>query len=167
MNNTGEQITVGRISANVFTSEGRLLDTQYTFPYVSYLPAGDKTCFRIWFLDIPSNWSYYELEPPHYWSSNQPPSDLVIINDTGTYNSANDTYQIVGQVRSDHNSPVSWIQVVGTLYDHQGSVVDCDFTYPNSYDLEPGQTSAFKLIYYRRGYSDVASYRLQAEGDPQ
>jgi len=52
MNNTSNHLTFVKISANLFSSGGQLLDTDYTYIYLDDLPAGHKTCFDVLFLDV-------------------------------------------------------------------------------------------------------------------
>jgi len=167
MNNTGDHLTFVKISANLFSSTGQLLDTDYTYIYLDDLPAGHKTCFKIIFSDPPSNWSYYEFEAPTYHTDGKPLPNLIIFNDSGFYDPSDGSYRIVGLVRNDHGRRVEYVSPVGTLYNSSGTVVGCDFTFVNSTHLDPGQTSAFKLRYYGRDYGDVVSYRLQVDGKVQ
>jgi hypothetical protein len=46
-------------------------------------------------------------------------------------------------------------------------VVGCDFTFVNSTDLNPGQSSAFDMQFVGRNYNDVASHRIQIDGNVQ
>lgn len=167
MNNTSSHLTFVKISANLFSSGGQLLDTDYTYTYLDDLPAGHKTCFDVLFLDPPSGWSYYEFETPAYWTSGEPLPNLTVLNDSGSYDPTDGDYKIVGQVRNDHGSRVEYVSPVGTLYNSSGIVVGCDYTYVNSTHLDPGQVSAFRIDYYGRDYGDVVLYRLQVDGNPQ
>jgi len=70
-------------------------------------------------------------------------------------------------VRNDHGTRVDFVSPVGTVYNAAGKVVGCDFTYVNSTDLDPGQSSSFEMTFLGRDYSDVTSYQLQVDGNPQ
>ncbi|MGC9346548.1 MAG: FxLYD domain-containing protein, partial [Anaerolineae bacterium] len=48
-----------------------------------------------------------------------------------------------GRVRNDGSSTVEYVAPVGTLYDAEGNVVGCKFTYADDLILAPGETSAF------------------------
>lgn len=167
MNNTSSHLTFVKVSANLFSAGGQLLDTDYTYTYLDDLPAGHKTCFDVLFLDPPSGWSYYEFETPTYWTSGEPLPNLTVLNDSGSYDPTDGDYKIVGQVRNDHGSRVEYVSPVGTLYNSSGTVVGCNYTYVNSTHLDPGQVSAFDIDYYGRDYGNVVSYRLQVDGNPQ
>lgn len=164
-NNTANHLRFVKITANIFNSNGQLLDTDFTYTYLDNLPAGDKTCFHI-LLEEPAGWSYYEFEAPTYWTDGEPLPNLAIFNDSGSYNSTFGWYEIIGQVRNDHGTRVEYVSPVGTVYNASG-VVGCDFTYVNSTHLDPGRTSSFEMTFSGRDYANVTSYRLQVDGNPQ
>jgi hypothetical protein len=120
----------------------------------------------VWVWDAPTNWAYYELEAPTYWETDDPQLNLTIFNHYGSYDPVWEWYTILGLVRNDGSAAVNWVQPIGTLYNAVGTVVDCDYAYTNDYDLDPGQTSSFEMNFWGGAdYEDVASYRLQADGD--
>jgi hypothetical protein len=165
-NNTANHLRFVKIIANVFDSDGHLLDTDFTYIYLDNLPAGNKTCFHI-LLQKLAAWSYYEFEAPTYWTDGEPLPNLTVMNHSGSYNVTYGWYEIIGQVRNDHGTRVEYVSPVGTAYNTSGMVVGCDFTYVNSTHLDVGQVSSFKLSFSGRNYSDVTSYRLQVDGNPQ
>ena len=165
-NNTADHLCFVKIPVNIFNSSGQLVDTDFTYTYLDNLPAGDKTCFEI-LLEEPADWSYYEFEPPSYWTDGEPLPNLTVLNDSGSYDPTFGWYEIIGQVRNDHGTRVEYVSPVGTLYNVSGIVIGCDFTYINATHLDPNQTSSFKMTFVGRDYADVASYRLQVEGNPQ
>jgi hypothetical protein len=165
-NDTADQLRFVKITASIFNSHGHLVDTDFTYIYLDNLPASDKTCFRI-LLEEPAGWSYYEFEPPSYWTDGRPLPNLTILNDSGSYDSTFGWYEIIGQVRNDHGTRVEYVSPVGTLYDASGIVIGCDFTYVNATHLDPGQTSSFEMTFIGRDYTDAASYRLQVDGNPE
>lgn len=164
INNTGDNLWLVKISANFFNDKGSFLDTASTFTYLDNLPAGDKTCFEI-MLEEPSDWAYYQFEKPTYWTDGSPLPNLSILNDNGFYNNTYDRYELIGQVRNDLGIRIEYVYTVGTLYNSFGKVIGCNSASVNSTNLNPGQISAFKIIFSSADYSDVSSYRLQADGD--
>ncbi len=165
-NNTANHLRFVRITTNVFNSGGQLLATDFTYIYLDNLPPGDRTCFHL-LLEEPAGWAYYEFETPTYWTDGEPLPHLSVFNDSGSYNATFGWYEIIGQVRNDHGRRIEYVSPVGTLYNSSGTVVGCDFTYVNSAHLDPGQVSSFKMDFGGRNYADVASYRLQVDGNPQ
>jgi hypothetical protein len=166
LNNTDDNLRFVKISANFFNSSGQLLDTDYTYVYLDNLPAREKTCFHL-LLSLPVGWSYYEFEAPTYYTDGQPLPNLTVLNDSASYDPTYGWYTIIGQVRNDNGTVVDFVSPVGTVYNAAGIVLGCDFTYVNSTDLNPGQTSAFNMLFTGRDYGDVTTYRLQVDGNPQ
>jgi len=162
-NNTDAYLRFIQITANIFDAEGRLVDTDFTFVRLNSLPPNEKTCFHI-SMQEPSNWDYYEFEPVTFLTGGDPPPDLTITNDSGSVDSYK-WYKIIGQVHNNQNTRVEYVKVIGTLYNNRGETIGCWYSYVNSTHLDPGQTSSFKITFYGRDYSDVVSYRLQADGD--
>ena len=165
-NNTSDDLRFVKIAANFFNTGGQLLDTDFTYIHLDNLPASEKTCFHM-LLQVPIGWSYYEFEAPTYWTDGQSLPNLTILNDGGSYDSDFGWYTIIGQVRNDNGSRVEYVSPVGTVYNAAGTVLGCGFTYVNSTDLEPGQTSAFEMLFTGQDYINVTTYRLQVDGNPQ
>ncbi len=103
------------------------------------------------------------FEPVHYWTTSASVIGLAIPDHTASTDS-NGYYKILGMVRNDNSFKVTSVNVVGTLYDASGRAVGCSSSYVNSYDIDPGQSSAFKINFSDRDFSDVVDYRLQAVG---
>jgi hypothetical protein len=164
-NETANNLRFVRITTNVFDNNGQLLDTEFTYTYLDNLPAGDKTCFHV-LMPLPNDWSTYEFEAPTYWTDGEPPSDLEIFNVSGSYDPTFGWYEIIGQVQNNAGHRIEFVSPVGTLYNNAGTVIGCDFTFVQSRDLDPGQTSAFEMTFTGHDYADADSYRLQVDGNP-
>lgn len=163
-NNTTHHLRFVKINANLFNSNGRLIDTDFTYIWLDNLPPGEKTCFELSFSNS-TGASYYRFESPTYRTDGTPWPNLSIYNHSGSYDSRFGWYEILGFVRNNSNRQVTYVTPVGTVYNGAGKVIGCDFTYVNSTDLAAGQSSAFNLTFLGRDYSDVASYRLQVDGN--
>ena len=109
--------------------------------------------------------TYYYIEPPTYSSIGTPPPKITHHNHSGFSNETYNRYEIVRLLRNDSGHSVSYVEAVGTLYNSTGEVIDCDYAYVNSTHLTAGQSSAFNINFYWSNYSDVTSYRLQADSD--
>jgi hypothetical protein len=165
LNNTSDHLWSVKITVNIFNGGGQLVDVDYSYMYLSNLPAWDKTCFEV-LLQEPTDWAYYQFEQPTYWTDGTPLPNMTVYNDSGSYDPTYGWYEIIGLVRNDHGSRVEYVSPVGTLYNASGAVVGCDFTYVSSTHLDPDQTSSFKLTFFGRDYSGVTLYRLQVDGYP-
>ncbi len=154
-----------KVSANLYDGSGQLIDTSYDFLWDN-LPAGEKSCFAI-SLGQHSNWARYEFENPTYWTYGHAFPNITLINVTVNYDSSSNQYTFLGQARNDHGAPVSGVAIIITLYEATGRVIGCGIGWPNDSSLDPGQTSSFKITFYGSRYANVASYRIQVDGDPQ
>lgn len=162
-NNTSSYAYLVKVPVNLFNSSGQLVDTDYTYTMLD-LPAGKKSCFRLSIYNPPADWAYFRFESPTYYSSaNEPWPNLTLYNHHGTL-LPDGSYKILGYVRNDESHRLEGVEIEGALYNATGIIVGCGLTWPSSDKLDPGQTSSFELNYYYRNYSDVSSYRLQADG---
>jgi hypothetical protein len=153
-----------KVSVNLFDIDDQLVDTNSNFTYVQNLPAGDKTCFEIVIPSPAPGWTSYAFEAPSFRIDGHPYPLLTLLNVSSAYLPGSGNYEILGEVRNDHGSLVESVRPVGTVYDVGDTVRGCAQTLVNSINLDPGQTSAFKLVYQDRDYQDVSSHRLQVDG---
>jgi hypothetical protein len=166
-NNTDKYLRLIRVSVKFYNDQGELVDTSSSgYPYFDLAP-GSKSCFalREYFGD--ADWDYYAFDPLSYWTDGIPHPSVTAINTNGYPSPSFGSYQILGEIRNDSSITVNYAKVQGTLYDVDGTVLDCWWQYANIPTLEPGQTSAFELLFGYRdaGYADVLSYRVGVEAD--
>lgn len=165
-NNTNSNLIYTKIAVDIFDSTGHLVATDYTYTLMDTLPAKDKTCFEV-ILPAPASWSYFNFETVSYHTSNATLPNLTVNDVSGSYDLVYGWYDLIGIVANNSATTVNFVEPVGTLYDANGYVIGCDFTFVNSTNLLPGQSSAFHITFLGRNYNDVASYRLQVDGNPQ
>jgi hypothetical protein len=163
-NTTSQAAELVRIPVNFFDAAGTLVDTDYTYTTRDFIPAGETACFDILVSDPPA-WTTYQFEPVSFYQTDDPALRLTPTVVSAGLNGA-DRYRMLGQVRNDDVRRITYVQPVVTLYDATGAVLDCDYTYVQSNDLDPGQTSAFELNFWSRTtYTDVATYRVVVDGN--
>jgi hypothetical protein len=164
INNTNHYLRDVTITADFYDQNNQFIVSTATNPILSSIPPYDRTCFRL-DLGEPANWSYYKFQAPGYATDGAPLPALSLINSQGSYDSTYHTYDISGQIRNDSGSIVPTISPIGTLYDANNTVIDCDYVIVDGSGLLPGQTTGFTLSFFWRGdYSNVRSYRLQIDG---
>lgn len=166
-NGSGLTIYLVRVVANFFNSSGGLVDTHSGYVQLRNTRPGQINCFDITMFTPPTDWSYYELERPSFYASNDLEPTLTIFNDSGSFDPTTRTYAVLGQVRNDGATRVDSVQVVSTLFDDNNTVIGCIPTNVNSGDLDPGQTSSFRVSGYGDHYSNVARYHVVTDGRPQ
>jgi hypothetical protein len=164
-NGTADPVYRVGITVQLLSSDGRVVDSGDGVVPQQHLAAGERTCFHVVVAD-PVDWVSYAFEAPSY-SSGAPPPALSIVNDSGMYVPAAGWYLLGGEVRNDHATRVNGVTAVSTLYDSAGDAVGCGGAYVLSIGLEPGETGLFELVFSGRDYGDVASYRVQADGEPE
>lgn len=163
-NNTSNYIKYVKINANLFNSNGQLIDTDFTYTLLDNLPPGVTTCFKIYFSNT-SGASYYQIESVSYSPNGVPLPNLTVYNHSSSYDSYFGWYEIIGMVRNDSGNYVSYVKPVGTIYNSAGNVVGCDYTYVNSTHLTAGQSSSFEMTFTGRDYFNVTSYKIQVNGN--
>lgn len=164
-NNTNSDLRFVKVTVNIYTNSGQLLDTKFTYVTLSTLPKFDKSCFDL-LLPQPAGWGYYTFEPVDYWDDADPLPALTISNSSTSYQSTFGWYKIIGEVTNEEPYRIEFVSPVGTVYDQQGTVLGCSFTYVNSTHLDPGQKSSFDMLFSGRDFKNVATYRLQIKGNP-
>lgn len=147
-----------------FFNGSQLVDTSYTYTMIENVHPGEKGCFKIIVSDLPS-WDSYTFEAPTYSTDGTQRPNLTVTSHSGSVYNFGNFYRIIGMVRNDDTNLVRYVSPVATLYNSDGKVVGCDFTYVSSTDLNPQQESSFSLLTSPFDPYDVYSYTLQVDGD--
>jgi hypothetical protein len=165
-NQTGSAVSNLWIKSSLKSSKNKVLESQTDMVFLSYLPAGDRTCFDIIYIDPPSGWSSYALSSPAYSVATSTQPDLEITSRNGDYDSSNGEYTLSGTVRNDGSSLVEMVKVIGSLYDRNDKVLGCANNYINSLppSLYTNQSSSFTIDFYGRDFDNVDDYKLQPDG---
>jgi hypothetical protein len=71
-------------------------------------------------------------------------------------------YEVTGTVQNSTSKPVKFANVVGTFYDHSGTMVGAAHDVSTNPSLAPGQTAQFELVLQEQGRL-VARYTLASE----
>ncbi|MGH2717376.1 MAG: FxLYD domain-containing protein [Actinomycetota bacterium] len=82
---------------------------------------------------------------------------------TSTASLLGSAYQVSGTVTNSSGVPITYHNVVATMFDHSGNVVGAADDYGTSDTVTPGGTSNFDIILTGTGHL-VARYTLVAEG---
>ncbi len=163
VNRTGSSIDSLRVTADVF-NQGQLVDTEVT-RILNSVAAEGKVCFKVNFWTAPANWNSYNLTRS-YQAGGAATLGLNVFNNNGAVIQSGG-YEIVGQVRNDSTQRTESVEVISTLYDASGTVVDCEESTIYTADLNPGETSSFKVTFSQRtSYDNVTDYHLYVQGRP-
>lgn len=162
LNGNQSNVEFVRITANLFDSDGQIVDTDFTYSALDVLAPGEKTCFHLLFYPGPSDWASYQFEV-NSDTGGDVSTGYVVTQHTGSYNVL-DWYEIVGMIRNDNNETAEFVKSIATVYDQSGHVIGCDTTYVTADTLSPGESSAFKHLLTGIEKGSVDTYRLQTEG---
>ncbi len=165
-NQTGSAVSDLTIESNLKDSKNKVLESQVESIYLSYLPAGKRTCFHVIYIDPPSGWSSYTFSEPAYSIAAGVKPDLQVTSQDGVYTSSDGEYTLSGKVKNNGNSTVFMVKVIGILYDSRGRIRGCAYDYIDSSTLSlfPGESRSFAIEYYGRNFSDVDDYDPQPDG---
>jgi len=74
--------------------------------------------------------------------------------------------KFLGEIKNDGDAKALFVKITFTMKDSGGSVIDTDFAYVNSTDLDPGQTSSFEC-WTSTPYSQVSTYDYEITWDEE
>lgn len=159
-NNGSDNIRFVRVNVDVFNAQGQLIDTDFTFTQRRVINPSGKSCFKIILLDDPAGFDHYELRVEATATTDQVrPLTLFNINEgPNTF-----AYELIGQVRNDGEESLEFVKIIGTLYDSDDKVIDCDFTFSNTSTLAPGAVSSWSLLFLGIERERIALYSLIAD----
>ena len=156
------------ITADLYSSSGTLLATDYTFSRVSIVPPGGSSPFDLLVLDPPTGVSRYQVRVTDYVS---PPyggrvaAVGLLGSVTNVYASSIGTLHFVGTVTNSSGKTYKYVQPIVALYGPDGHVVRVDFTFTKPDTLAPGQTGTFDLIVFDGSRFTYTDYSLWVDGD--
>jgi hypothetical protein len=163
-NTTFDTHILVQLNARFYDKAGGLVATDFAYTYLDDLPLGETTCFEM-ILEQPASWRQIAFEPVRSVVSSDRVPLLTLFSISGSYDTALQQYTLRGEARNDEVVPVQFVQVVGTLYDGADRPIGCGFTYVNSRDLNPGQSSAFTVNEFGVHSSATVRYKVHATGD--
>jgi hypothetical protein len=156
-NQTGNDVSDLWIESSLKNSKNKVLASQLDMIYLSYLPAGKRTCFHIIYINPPDDWASYSLSGLQYTNATGIRPDLAITSWNDTYNAISGEYTIRGYVRNNGNSTVYLVKVIGAIFDGNDKIRGCAYDYISAYStyLEPDKNSSFEIDFYGRDFADV------------
>lgn len=164
-NLTGTPLESVEITLNFYNENDQLLAAFDGGTVLSTIPASDKACFDF-SIQEPVGWDYYEFETISKWEQGKPLPDLLVNDLNHELNATDLWYEITGKVTNYQGSVVRKVRPVGTLYNEEGNVVGCEWTYTDPVNLLPDGAGTFQMPFLGRDFSDVVQYRIQVEGNP-
>lgn len=165
-NGTASPIELVSLLITFYDSGGTAIFSDTTFVKGEQLIPGEKSCFLLIADGLNTGWATYGFSQLNYFDYENNVPTLTVSNVTSevvvydTY----EEYEVRGTLRNQTSSMVPFAEIVGTLYNAQGKVIDCGFAW--EYDMPPGGSESFAMEYsFRTAYSGIVdSLRLLPTG---
>jgi S-layer homology domain len=148
------------VIATFYDASGQVLGTDFTYTDLSTVAAGNVAPFLIW-TDVLVGYSHYSLELDPLAGAPSPVGAVTIIEGVH-YTDSFGSRHFVGQVHNPNGFVVEFAEVIVTLLDGNGAVINTDFTFTNPHTIGAGGTAPFDLI-VRDHHAGAVSYRLQVD----
>ncbi len=153
------------VKVRLYDKNHKELATESDSILLSNLPAGERSCFDIFFDSPPSGWSKYEFDSPTFDLNGKGLPELSLLGLSSSYDSSSGDYVINGTVHNDESSRVECVKPVATLYQKKtGKIIGCAYTYVSSISLSANSQSTFSMEFYGRKYDDVDGFHMQVDG---
>lgn len=165
--NTGSStVSFVEISATFYDASNKVVDTQFTYAYLSYLQPNAKSPFDV--IDFQSTIvpkiDHYNLQISYMPSSSIQEGLQILSNSSHT--DATGTFHVVGEIKNTGTATSTSTEVYATYYDQTGKVVDSSFTLTNPDSIAPGSTAPFDITSMDSTRVPlISSYSLTAESN--
>lgn len=93
-------------------------------------------------------------------------ANCVIVGNITVQEDFEGEIKFLGEIKNNGDAKALFVKITFTMKDGGGSVIDTDFTYVNSTDLDPGQTSSFEC-WTDTPYSQVSTYDYEITWDEE
>lgn len=164
-NQTAGTVSLVKVVASFYNKSGGLVATDFTYALMDQLKPGQRAPFKIAILSPPPDIAHYDLQIE--WRRGPLRSmsyvDAFQVSSHAVRGAGfADAKYIFGQVRNNSGGPAKFVEVIATLYDAQGKVVQVGYTYTSLDRLGPGEVSPFEILVMP--WRDAARYELQVQG---
>ena len=159
-NNTDSNQENVIVTVIFYNDAGDKVAEEQVAPIVEVVPRGVKVPFELEF-QLRTAYHHYEFSVEGDPTEKAPRLDLQIMSHEGS--GGGDEYHITGQVNNPGDALSTYAQIIGTLYDGAGKVVNVGYDFLAAAQLPPGGTAPFDVaIEYPR--ENVTSYGLVVLG---
>lgn len=153
-----------KIVVTFYDSSHVVVATDFSYTTLDVILPGRKSPFDILFTEtsqIPKI-DHYSLTVTFSATVSKPIGLQILSN--SSYVDQWGYLHIVGEIKNIGSVKTTFVKIIATFYDQSGSVVDCDFTYSNPDELDPGQVAPFDIMLTNRERIPlIYSYALTAE----
>jgi hypothetical protein len=163
-NNGAEFMEFVEIGGTFFDASGQVVASEYTYTHADFVGPGEAAGFD---LTVPDGGSLgigrYDLEVKGEPTADRPATGLVSQGESTSVDGGGD-YHVAGTVVNQSAAPAEFVQVIGTFYAADGTVVRSVVAYTNLDVVPPGGTDTFDLSVPSGGSAGIARYSLKVEG---
>jgi hypothetical protein len=165
--NTGSNtVSFVEISATFYDSSNKVVDTQFTYAYLSYVQPNAKSPFDV--IDLQSTMvpkiDHYNLQTSYMPSSSH--QECLQILSNSSYTDSTGAFHVAGEIKNTGTATSTSTEVYATFYDQTGKVVDASFALTNPDTVAPGSTSPFDITSMDSTRVPlISSYSLTAESN--
>jgi hypothetical protein len=163
-NNGAEFMEFVEIAGTFFDVAGQTVASEYTYTHADFVAPGEAASFD---LSVPDGVSLgitrYDLSVQGEPTADRPATGLIIQGESAGVDGGGD-YHVVGTVMNQGGAPAEFVQVIGTFYAADGTVVRSDVAYTNLDVIPPGGADTFDLSVRNGGSAGIARYSLKVEG---
>lgn len=147
------------VTVTFYNDAGEMVAQEQVAPVVEVVPLGIKVPFELEF-QLRTSYSRYEFAMDGDATTRTPRLDLQVAN---SESSADGNYRITGQVTNPGEALSTYVQIIGTLYDGAGKVVNVGYDFLAAAQLPPGGSAPFEVV-IEHPHESVASYGLVVLG---
>ena len=165
-NNGSQTLKYVEIVGTFYNAGHVVIETEYTFTLLDQLEPTQKSPFDLFIMNTntSADVTSYKLTVTGS-EANPKPRGLQILSHSSSIDQL-DYLEIVGEIQNLQNNSASYVEVIGTFYDQNGTVIGCDYTFTDPTDLAGGQTGPFKIVFMYEALSSlVSSYTLTAQSN--
>jgi hypothetical protein len=158
-NNTDSNQENVVVTVTFYSDTGDKVAEEQVAPVVEVVPRGVKMPFDLEFI-LRTAYSRYEFAVEGDATTKTPRLDLQIVDSEG---SSDNGYHITGQVSNPGDALSTYVQVIGTLYDGAGKVVNVGYDFLAAAQLPPGGSVPFEVA-IEHPHENLVSYGLVVLG---
>jgi hypothetical protein len=148
INNTESNQGIVEITASLYNESNSVIGTMTEYAAVDVLKPGQRSPFTfvIYSEDMPAHYDHYALHLEGFETTEEPLEGFVLVGQGDRLSEYNDWRYIYGEVRNDTGVEVHFVNVLVTLYNAEGGVVNTAYGYLEDTTLAPGQRSRFEIL---------------------
>jgi len=157
------QMNVGKVlvTATFYSASGDVIDEVSTSTMMDILPPGQRSPFALT-LPRPVDLWEYSLRITARPTLEQPLTGLEVVQ-SYVYEDEVGFYHVTGEVENTGQRTADRVQVIVTLYDKWGKIVNAGFVYSEPRRVSPGGKAAFDCSF--NYYPLVKEHAIQVERD--